>query len=226
MTLAHAFNTSASRYDRERAALVPHMDLFYAEAVALLDLPRDMPVRVLDLGAGTGLFARLVADAFPLAELTLVDVAAAMLAKAEAHFAAMGRPVTVEVADYAKAPFGGSYDAVISALSIHHLDHADKRRLFGRIRDALVPGGIFVNAEQVLGPSPAQEAAYDAAWLAHARAAGASDETVAAARERMRYDRCATVAEQLAWMTESGLADADCWWKCGRFAVLTGRRPV
>lgn len=44
------------------------------------------------------------------------------------------------------------WDAIVSALAIHHLDDAAKRELFARVHAALAPGGMFVNAEQVAGP--------------------------------------------------------------------------
>jgi tRNA (cmo5U34)-methyltransferase len=227
MSIAQSFDAVATRYDRERAALVPHMDLFYAAALSRLGEPGDAPVRVLDLGAGTGLLTRLVAQAWPKAELTLVDVAEDMLEIADQHFSRLGRPVTLQVADYARERLGGPFDAVVSALSIHHLEDADKQDLFARIHAALIPGGVFVNADQVLGPTPSLEQDYDSAWEAHARSAGAEEAAIAAARERMvRYDRCATLSDQLEWLGAAGFVDVDCWWKAGRFAVLSGRREA
>lgn len=225
MTIADAFDAVATRYDRERAVLVPNIDLFYGAAAALLPFAPDAPIRVLDLGAGTGLLTRIIATAFPQAHLTLVDIAPDMLEQAREHFRRMGREAAFHVADYAAEPIEGGYEAVVSALSIHHLSHEAKRGLFARIHGALRPGGVFINAEQVLGPTPALETAYDAAWEAHARRAGASGEAIAAARQRMSaYDHCATVADQLGWMADAGFGEVDCWWKNGRFAVLSGRK--
>ncbi|GGE29247.1 methyltransferase [Agaricicola taiwanensis] len=225
MTIASAFDAVATRYDRERAALVPHIDLFYDAAVTRLSFPADAALRVLDLGAGTGLLTRLVATAFPQARLTLIDLAPEMLEIASRHLADMGHEALIRVGDYGTESLGGPYDAVVSALSIHHLEHAAKELLFRRIEAALAPGGVFVNAEQVLGPTPALEAAYDAEWEAYARHAGAAEEAIAAAKARMtQYDRCATLDDQLGWMKAAGFIDVDCWWKCGRFAVLSGRK--
>lgn len=43
------------------------------------------------------------------------------------------------------------FDAVISSLSIHHLDDIDKRKLFTRIYDSLPNGGLFVNYDRNQG---------------------------------------------------------------------------
>jgi trans-aconitate methyltransferase len=208
-----------------RRKLVPCFDAFYGAALDLIDDwgGPEAPV-VLDLGAGTGLFAALLRARRPAARLHLVDGSEAMLAVARRRFADGG--VTSEVADMATATLGGPFDLVISALAIHHLDDAGKRGLFGRIHDALAPGGLFVNAEQVLGPTPEAEHRYDQLWKAQAQALGVPEAELAAAVERMRHDRCATVEAQLAWLRDAGFADVDCSFKAWRFAVLSGRRAA
>jgi tRNA (cmo5U34)-methyltransferase len=224
-SIAASFDASAAVYDASRARLVPCFERLYGAAVALLPFAEDAPVRVLDLGAGTGLLAARVLARYPNARLRLVDVAASMLALARVRLAVAAQAPEIAVADYAVAPLGGPYDAVVSALSIHHCDDAAKRDLFRRCHAALAPDGVFVNAEQVAGPTTALEAAYDRAWLAAARRAGATDAELAGARTRMAEDRCATLAAQLDWLAGAGFADVDCWFKDGRFAVYAGRKP-
>ena len=81
---------------------------------------------------------------------------------------------------------------------------------------------MFVNAEQVAGPTDALTAIYTSTWERDCRALGATDEELDGAHERMRHDRCADVESQLAWMREAGFAAADCVYKSWRFAVLAG----
>ncbi len=121
------------------------------------------------------------------------------------------------------ADLGGPWDLIISALAIHHLADADKRSLFARIRAALPPGGLFINAEQVLGHDPQTEARYARIWLDQVKAAGVPEAEIAKAHERMSHDRCASVENQLAWMRDAGLTQVDCSFKAWRFAVLSGR---
>jgi tRNA (cmo5U34)-methyltransferase len=231
--VAGVFDAVAEEYDEPRRRLVPCFEEFYGTAVAvaahgLRDLRglwgRGGPFRVLDLGAGTGLLSARLAAALPAVHLTLVDAAPAMLAVARRRLTGLGIAHTTRVADLADlaAVAGGPYDAVVSALAIHHLDDAGKRALFGRVRQALVSGGVFVNAEQVAGPTPALDRRYDAVWLAQIRALGATEEEIAGARRRMAYDRPASVADQCAWLAEAGFADVDCSFKHWRFAVYGG----
>lgn len=224
--IAAKFDSTSATYDAARARLVPCFMRFYQTAVSLLPFKRDASIDVLDLGAGTGLLAAWIVEAFPQAKMTLVDVAAAMLDRAKTRLASVPHAPKIIVADYANMPLGGPFDAVVSALSIHHCDDAAKRALFAAIFSALRPGGVFVNAEQVAGPTPALDAEYDRAWHADIRAAGASEEEIAAAEMRMREDRCASLGTQLAWLRDTGFAEVDCRFKDGRFAVYAGRRAA
>jgi tRNA (cmo5U34)-methyltransferase len=134
----------------------------------------------------------------------------------------LGDRASYVVADLADPLPPGAWDAVVSALAIHHLPDDGKRRLFARVAAALAPGGVFVNAEQVAGPSPFFDALYARWHEASARAAGSDDAEWRGAEERMSFDRTATVEAQLGWLREAGL-DADCLYKHHRFAVLVGR---
>lgn len=214
------FQAHAEDYDAERRRLLPCFDAFYAAAIDAVGLCERPLHRVLDLGAGTGLLAGAVARAHPAAQLTLLDGAAAMLAQARTRLGDSPRYV---VADLGDALPEGPWDAVVSALAIHHLDDPGKRALFARVREALAAGGVFVNAEQVAGESPWLDAVYVERHERAARALGATDAEWAAATQRMSHDVCATVDDQLAWLREAGFADAGCLWRDGRFAVLVAR---
>jgi tRNA (cmo5U34)-methyltransferase len=215
------FERHAAGYDAERRRLIPPIDAFYGAAVGALGLAGRPVRRVLDLGAGTGWLARAVRAAHPDAELTLLDGSAAMLEQARA---ALGEDATYVTGDLAAPLPAGPWDAIVSALAIHHLDDADKRDLFARAHAALAAGGVFVDAEQVSGPTALFDEAY-ATWHERSAAAlGATAQEWAAARERMRADRLAPLEDQLAWLREAGFADADCLFKDHGFAVLVARR--
>lgn len=226
MSVAAAFDAVADEYDAARRRLVPCFAAFYGTAMQLVAEWEPPPrMRVLDLGAGTGLLAAMVHAAHPGCALTLVDVAPAMLDAARRRFADVPG-ISYVVGDYGQALPPGPFDLVVSALSIHHLEDPAKRRLFGAVAAALVPGGLFVNADQVLAPTPDLEARAHSRWRAEAAALGSEDAEIAAAEARMTHDRCATLEAQLAWLREVGFADVDCAFKAWRFAVYSGRKPA
>jgi len=224
-TARDIFSLTAREYDRARRQLVPCFDDFYRTAVEQLPFPRDRAIDVIDLGAGTGLLSGFIAAAFPAVRLTLLDIAPAMLERARERFAGHSDRVRLMTADLAGLRIERSYDAIVSALAIHHLADAAKRKLFKAIYAGLKPGGVFVNAEQVLGPTPAVERRYRENWLERVRALGVSEEDLAAALERMKMDRCATMAAQIEWLNEAGFSDADCAYKDGMFAVIGASKP-
>ena len=214
------FDRCATAYDQDRPKLVPGFAQLYGAALQALPQSAVAP-EVLDLGAGTGLFAAMVAAAYPQASIHLTDLSAAMLAQARLRF--QGNPrISYAVQDHLQLNAPAAYDLVISALSIHHLEDADKRRLFEKIYQALRPGGLFVNVDQVRGPSAAEEEVYAHQWLAEVRAAGVSDAALQQAQERMQVDRNALLTDQLAWLADAGFAPVECWYSRGRFAVFGG----
>ncbi len=226
MTIHIAFNAAAADYDKLRRILIPCFDDFYKTAVEVISYERTAPLKVLDLGAGTGLYSGMVQAVFPNAEFTLLDLAVEMLEKAKSRFRQMGKSPRIIIGDYVEADWGGSYDFVISGLSIHHLSDTDKERLYQRIYQALNPGGMFVNADQVLGQTSLLEKWYRQHWLDSVRTLGISEEELKAALTRMEYDRMAPLALQLNWLEASGFQDVDCWYKNFSFAVFGGYRPT
>ena len=221
-TASQTFDAFASGYNATRRRHIPPFDAFYGTAVEALALGVTPPRRILDLGAGTGLLASFVRAAYPDAEITLLDGAPKMLEEARA---AMGEKDThFVVADLTDPLPTGPWDAIVSALAIHHLDDEAKQSLFARAYTALAPGGVFVNAEQVIGPSQLYTDFYGRWHETRARDAGSDDAEWARAVQRMSHDRCATVEDQLGWLRSAGFEDVDCLFKDHLFAVFVARR--
>lgn len=214
------FDATASTYDSDRSLLIPGCDTFYRRAI---DLIPARAKKILDLGAGSGLLTVLIRNRFPDAHIHLIDFSAPMLSLASGRMGNNQR-ITYQRADYVKEALPDGLCAVVSSLSIHHLDDDEKRAVFKKVHASLKPNGVFVNAEQVAGPTPALEERYKALWLDQVRAAGATEPQIEASLYRQQEDRCSPVGEQLRWMREAGFADADCWYKDNRFAVMAGTR--
>jgi tRNA (cmo5U34)-methyltransferase len=217
------FAEHAVGYHALRRRLVPELDAFYGTAADLLALRLGPVRRVLDLGAGTGILSAYVAERHPGVELVLLDAVASMLAQAQQLLA--GREVAVAVADLRDPLPEGPFDAVVSALAIHHLDDDAKQDLNARVREVLRPGGVFVNAEQIRAPTPWLEERQREGWLAACRREGASQLELAQTLERMIADRTVETETQLGWLRSAGYVDVDCFYKRWHFAVIAGWRP-
>jgi tRNA (cmo5U34)-methyltransferase len=222
---SQAFAAHAGEYTALRRRLVPEFDLFYGSAVAALGCRLGGSIaQVLDLGAGTGLLSAAVAAAHPQARFELLDGSPEMLAEARERLG--DRVAAVHVQDMARPLPGGPFDAVVSALAIHHLEDHDKRTLFARVHNVLAPGGVFVNAEQVLGPTPDLARLYVRTWERMCRELGVSDAELAAATERRRHDRCAAVEAQLQWLRDAGFPAVDTVYKYWEEAVIVAVKGI
>jgi SAM-dependent methyltransferase len=181
------------------------------EGVLLDHVPRGAP-RILDLGTGDGrLLARLREDRPRMLGVGL-DFSALMLDAARERFAGDERIELVEHDLAQPLPDLGRFDAVVSSMAIHHLEHDRKRALYGEAFAALEPGGTFANFEHVASPSERLHVAF-----------------YAAIGEPMEHedpsDRLLDVETQLAWLREAGFVDVDCYWKWLEMALLIGVRP-
>ena len=218
------FREIAERYDRYRRILIPCFDDFYRTVADMVPFSSEQTFDVLDLGAGTGLLTHFLRERFPEARYTLMDFTAEMLEKAKQRFGESPK-LRYRVADYAEADWEGTYDLVVSSLSIHHLGDEAKRRLYRKVIEHLRPGGHFLNAEFVRSADPAVQARYWDRWIEKMREGGLTEAEVGQALERTAIDILAPVEDQLQWLREAGFAEVDCHYKAQLFAVFGGVRP-
>ncbi|HET6571545.1 MAG TPA: class I SAM-dependent methyltransferase [Solirubrobacterales bacterium] len=194
----------------DRADEFPHRA--EGEGVLLEHLPRDVR-RILDLGTGDGrLLALLEADRTELLGVGL-DFSELMLGAARARFTGDDRVELVKHDLAEPLPALGRFDAVVSSMAIHHLEHERKRSLYGEVFDLLNPGGVFANFEHVASATDRLHAAFFAAIGVPLEDADPSD-------------RLLDVETQLGWLRELGFDDADCYWKWLEMALLIGVKPA
>lgn len=181
------------------------------ESVLLEHVPREVR-RVLDLGTGDGrLLALLRVGRADMCGVG-VDSSELMLAAARARFAGDERVELVEHDLAEPLPAVGRFDAVVSSLAIHHLEHERKRSLYDEVFDLLEPGGVFANFEHVASPSDRLHLAFFAAI----------DEPL---EHEDPSDRLLDVERQLGWLRAAGFEDVDCYWKWLELALLVAVKP-
>ncbi|MFC5452948.1 class I SAM-dependent methyltransferase [Paenibacillus aestuarii] len=217
------FDEVAANYDGQRKKLIPCFDDFYQIAASLIQAEDSAP-HILDLGAGTGLFSRFALERYPDANLTLIDLSEAMLDVAKARFGADHPHITYIAGDYFHYDYPVSYDCIISSLSIHHLEDEEKEALYRRVYQLLKPGGIFVNADQVLGSTPYLDQLYRSDWQEKIERTDLSRDALTAAYERTKLDKMAPLDQQLGWLRKAGFSDTDCVYKYYNFVVMYGRK--
>lgn len=227
MPLAHIFDRTVAVFARDLQQLFLWYDDFYNIAIEVIPFNQDRELRVLDLGAGTGLLSSLVAARYPRAQLTLVDISSSLLDIAKRRFTAGdGSRVSFLAMDYRTDHLAGTFDLVISDLSIHHLTDTNKQTLFARIHHCLEPGGLFVNADRILGENVIAEKLYQRIWRRKVLENGISPSDLTAALAHMQEDRPAPLASQLQWLKGAGFVDVTSWYQYCDFAVYSGAKQL
>ena len=222
MSTKDDFNKMARGYDEKIRFIIPCFDDFYSLPLEVVNYSGESP-KVLDLGSGTGNFSLFILDKYPKAKITMVDLSDEMMEKAKTNFAAYS-DINYILADYMRHDFSEKFDLIISALSIHHLSHDDKRKLFNKCYAMLQGGGCFINADWVLSPSEYIESVNLNAFKEHHKKVGLSEKEREEAYKRMKHDDPATLFDQLKWLQEAGFEHVDCIFKRHQFCVMYGRR--
>lgn len=227
MSIEAIFNLGATAYDRDRRVLIPCYDDFYSTAVDVVPYHSERELRILDIGAGTGILSEKFAAKYVRSQLTLVDISANMLDMADQRLSQKfpGR-VSFTLMDYAKAPFTGNFDLVVSALSIHHLSDEAKSQLFQKIHRHLEPGGFFVNCDQVRGENDFAQKCFKHKWLLQVRENGVSEQVLQQTLDRMQKDKMSPLSSQLRWLDEAGFEDITTWYKNYSFVVFSGTKKL
>jgi tRNA (cmo5U34)-methyltransferase len=220
--LKEKFGQGTEEYDQQRKHVIPCLEDLYQVTADLSKVETSQP-KILDLGAGTGLLTSYLYERYPQGGFTLLDLSEEMLDIARARFENAPN-FSYVVADYLKHDFEGFFDIVVSSLSIHHLEHQDKEILYHKVYDHLNHGGIFVNADQVLGPHPANEEEYQNNWMDKIEVDSLSESEKRIIFDRMKLDNPASLEDNLKWLDKIGYHDVDVYYKYYNFVVMFGRK--
>ena len=182
------------------------------ESVLLEHIPRSAK-RILDLGTGDGRLLALLREDRPDTTAIGIDLSEPMLAAARKRFDGDGAVQIVKHDLVEPLPELGRFDAVVSSMAIHHVEHDRKRALFGEVFERLEPGGVFANFEHVASPTPRLHAAFFAAINEPLDNEDPSDRTL-------------DVETQLEYLRVAGFDDVDCYWKWLEMALLIGVKPL
>lgn len=150
---------------------------------------------ILDLGVGAGETARRLLQMHPESRLVGIDSSPEMLRGASQTLPE--KRVSLLQQDLAAPLPEETFDVVVSALAIHHLEAHNKAKLFTDIARRLRPGGVFVIGDVVIPENPA-------------------DMVI---ENEPGYDFPNSIEDQLQWITKAGLS-AEVTWVCRDLAVL------
>jgi tRNA (cmo5U34)-methyltransferase len=221
----------AASFLQRRGDFVPMLDVQEDLIGRLLQRHGRSISRFLDLGCGDGALTQLVMDAYPSAEVAMLDFSEPMLARAGERLQRLGARGTLVRADLNDPSWtgqlsGGGYDAIVSGLAIHHLPGARKRELFAELFGLLAPGGVFVNMDYVLVEGPLRglfdEKKLEALDVDRDAGAGNVEEVFV---DEDDDDRPDLAQAQVEWLREAGFEQAEVQFKWAEAAVMAGFKP-
>jgi tRNA (cmo5U34)-methyltransferase len=148
--LPEFFNAAARLWD---ARFGEDPDNPFLTAVASPIRPTEAAISILDIGCGTGLELPAIFDRAPNARITGIDQAPNMLKELRRKFRCRMGQITLTEGSCLDVPFGTRvFDYVVSRLTMHHFAIPTKRGLYRRIREALKPGGCYIEGDQSASP--------------------------------------------------------------------------
>jgi len=216
-----AFDNVAKNYDNNHKKRIACFDDYYNLPLMVMDFKGDNP-SVLDVGAGTGLCSAVLLTKYPKANITLIDLSEKMMDIAKERFAEYNFKYIVE--DYTQYKYEQKFDIIVSALSIHHLNAAQKENFYKKCFDILNDGGVFVNSDLVLSPFPEVEEMFQAFRIQNFIHNNLTDEEIGEASTRAKYDDPSTLEEQLNWLMNAGFRNVECIYKYFQYCVMYGKK--
>jgi SAM-dependent methyltransferase len=199
--------------------------------VSLLPFKREMPVQVLELGAGHGALTTQVLDELALSRVTALDLSPVMVEEGRRRLAGYGDRITYHQWDLEETgwPSGvdGPFDGIVSSLAIHHLNRERKATLARQLFERLRPGGVFLNLDYTAPASESLALRYE-----HAQASMADDghdhssgHSHAGHGHNLAGGHATdSLFVQLDELEAAGFEDVDVFWKRLGLAIFGGTR--
>ena len=220
------FQEEAPDFDRIILMLIPEYSQMLEALVSSIPFESSASLSAIDLGCGTGTVAKRLLEKFPSAQVTCLDVSENMIKMAQSKLVAH-TSVRFLVGDFGIVEGSESYDVIVSSLALHHLlTDDDKREFYRSVYSWLRHGGVFYNADLVLGSSIFLQNLYMEKWRTYMECGVPKHEVDSKWMPKYEAeDRPAKLMDQLTWLSEIGFAEVDVIWKHFNFAVYGGRRP-
>jgi len=220
-TVKNHFEEEAEEFDKTILKLIPHYNEMISALVMAIPFEKDKKINVIDLGCGTGTIAQKVKIAFPNSHISCLDIAENMIKMAKTK---IGENNEFFINDFYQFNFDKKYDVIISSLALHHLENdEDKKMFYRKIYNALTDGGVFYNADVVLGSNSHLQDLYMAKWKAF------MEKNVALYEIENKWivkykaeDRPTSLINHINWLEETGFKNIDVVWKYYNYCVYGG----
>ena len=218
------FEKEAEVFDIIIRTLIPYYeDMIHSLVLALPFHEKEM-IKVLDLGCGTGNISMILKERFPKAFITCVDLAENMIKMARLKLSSYNN-VEFLAANFCDLEFNEEYDAVISSLALHHLLPEEQKLFYGKIKGWLKEGGVFYNADNILGSTKHLNQVYFDKWVEFMLQSHSKEEIEKIwLPKHKEEDFPVPLQNHIRWMKNAGFQDVDVVWKYYMFGVYGGTK--
>ncbi|MGM0640666.1 MAG: class I SAM-dependent methyltransferase [Thermotogota bacterium] len=103
-------------------------------------------IKILNLGAGTGIELKVLLEYFPEAEITALDISEKMLKKLKRKFKSY-KISTIKDSYLNLDKYGDKFDCIISSMTMHHYFGNKKAKIFQSIHKSLNPNGLYIEGD-------------------------------------------------------------------------------
>ncbi|WP_164880669.1 class I SAM-dependent methyltransferase [Clostridium manihotivorum] len=147
------FNKRVDGYEQHMMDFVDGAGNYYIETAKLV--PQNQPIKLLDLGCGTGLELDEIFKINPKVEVTGIDFSKDMLEKLkEKHKDRINQIRLIEDSYFNYDMGEESFDVALSVQTLHHFTHEEKLQLYKKLFKSLKYGGIYIETDYM---APNQE---------------------------------------------------------------------
>jgi len=214
-----------AEYDRNIEKYIPKYEEMQEVILETLPFEKDDPIKILELGIGTGNLANKILKRFPHAQLVGVDHNKEMIELAAQKLQNFSPRFTLAEEDISNISLEAhQYNVAVSLLSIHHLTDSQKRGLFKKVYLALKPKGIFINGDFVISESEIVNIESAEMEKEFMLSQGVEEKGLLTSGGKVcaEDDIPATVENQLKWLRNAGFDETECVWRYFNYAICLG----
>jgi tRNA (cmo5U34)-methyltransferase len=218
------FEEEAEVFDKLIKTLIPHYEDMIRSLILSLAFHTKEKIKVLDLGCGTGNISKELKKRFPQAHITCVDLAENMIKMTKSKMASYN-DIEFITADFRDLDFHKEYDAVISSLALHHMQPDEQKTFYHRINKFLKEGGVFYNADIILGSTDYLNQTYRDKWVEFMLENHTLEEVKEIWLPKHREeDFPSPLHSHILWLEDAGFKEVDVVWKYYMFGVYGGKK--
>lgn len=144
-------DSSGKDFDTVAEYVVQRNDEMQERMLSAFPWAPNRPLAILDIGCGSGHLSRLLLEKYPNARVVGIDFSEVMIDKCHRSLRRFGNRVELVCEDIMSFRPSFAFDAVVSVMTIHNLVVHDQRELLTRLGSWVLPGGVFVNGDFIMG---------------------------------------------------------------------------